>query len=80
MRSAGALHLVADKPTKRPLPPAEGIGPLIQQAAMARGLIIRAGPDAVFVCPPLIITEAEIDDLLGRLERALDDAAAELLG
>jgi adenosylmethionine-8-amino-7-oxononanoate aminotransferase len=31
------------------------------------------------IAPPLIITEAEIDDLVERLGRALDDAATELL-
>ena len=72
----GALHLVADKATRRPLPPAEGIGPLIQQGAMARGVIVRAGPDAVFVCPPLIITEAQIDELMDALGGALDEALA----
>ena len=70
----GALHLVADKATRRPLPPAEGIGPLIQQSALARGVILRAGPDAVFVCPPLIITQAQIDELMDALAGALDEA------
>jgi adenosylmethionine-8-amino-7-oxononanoate aminotransferase len=32
------------------------------------------------IAPPLVITEAEIDDLLERLGRAVDDAAVELLG
>ena len=72
----GAVHLVADKATRRPLPPAEGIGPLVQQAAMARGVIVRAGPDAAFVCPPLIITEAEINELMDALGGALDEAHA----
>ena len=67
---------MADKATRLPLPPAEGIGPLIQQGAMTRGVIVRAGPDAVFVCPPLIITEAQIDELMDALKGALDDALA----
>jgi 4-aminobutyrate---pyruvate transaminase len=73
----GALHLVADKASKAPLPPAAGIGPLIQQSAMDRGLLIRAAPDAVYVCPPLIITKAEIDELAAALKAALDDGYAE---
>jgi 4-aminobutyrate--pyruvate transaminase len=72
----GALHLVADKATRRPLPPTEGIGPLVQQAALARGVIVRAGPDAAFVCPPLIINPAEIDELMEALAGALDEAHA----
>ena len=73
----GAVHLVADKASRAPLPPAAGIGPLIQQSAMDRGLLIRAAPDAVYVCPPLIITRAEIDELVDALKAALDDGYAE---
>lgn len=47
----GAVHIVADKASRAPLPPAAGLGPLIQQRAMDRGLLIRAAPDAVYVCP-----------------------------
>jgi 4-aminobutyrate--pyruvate transaminase len=40
---------------------------------MDRGILLRAGPDAVYVCPPLVITKAEIDELMA----ALDDGYAE---
>jgi 4-aminobutyrate---pyruvate transaminase len=73
----GAVHIVADKASRAPLPPAAGIGPLIQQRAMDRGLLIRAAPDAVYVCPPLIITKAEIDELIEALSAALNDGYAE---
>src|ERR1700759_287080 len=73
----GAVHLVADKASKAALPPAAGIGPLIQQSAMDRGVLLRAAPDAVFVCPPLVITRAEIDELMSALKGALDDGYAE---
>lgn len=73
----GVVHIVADKASRAALPPAAGIGPLIQQRAMDRGLLIRAAPDAVFVCPPLIIPKAEIDELAGALSAALEDGYAE---
>jgi 4-aminobutyrate--pyruvate transaminase len=73
----GAVHIVADKASRAALPPTAGIGPLIQQSAMDRGVLLRAGPDAVYVCPPLIITTAEIDELMGALSAALDDGYAE---
>jgi 4-aminobutyrate--pyruvate transaminase len=75
----GAVHIVADKASRAPLPPAAGIGPLIQQRAMDRGLLIRAAPDAVYVCPPLIITKAEIDELMGALSAGLDDGYADAM-
>ena len=71
------MHLVADKPSRAALPPAAGIGPLIQQSAMDRGVLLRATPDAVYVCPPLVITQAEIDELMAALKGALDDGYAE---
>ena len=73
----GAVHIVADKASRAPLPPAAGIGALIQQRAMDRGVLIRAAPDAVYVCPPLIITKEEIDELIAALSAALDDGYGE---
>jgi 4-aminobutyrate--pyruvate transaminase len=73
----GAVHIVADKAGRTALPPAAGIGPLIQQRAMDRGVLLRAAPDAIYVCPPLIITRAEIDELMAALTGALDDGYAE---
>ena len=77
MELIGAVHIVADKASRAPLPPVAGIGPLLQQRAMDRGLLIRAAPDAVYVCPPLIITKVEIDDPAGTLSAALDDGYVE---
>ena len=50
------------------------------ERAKENGLILRALPgDSVGICPPLIITEAEIDDLFDRLTRALDGAQEALV-
>ena len=73
----GAVHLVADKASRAALPASGGIGPVIQQSAMHRGVLLRAAPDAVYVCPPLIISKAEIDELMDALSAALDDGYAE---
>ena len=75
----GAVHIVADKASRAALPPAAGIGALIQQSAMDRGVLLRAAPDAVYVCPPLIVTRAEIDELMDALSAALDDGYAEAM-
>jgi 4-aminobutyrate--pyruvate transaminase len=73
----GALQLVSDKAGRTVLPAAAGIGALIQSTAMEHGLIVRAAPDAVYLCPPLIITRAQIDELVGLLAIALDAGLAE---
>ena len=75
----GAVHIVADKAKRTPLPPAAGIGALIQQRAMDRGVVLRAAPDAIFICPPLIITKPQIDELVAALSAALDDGYQEAL-
>jgi 4-aminobutyrate--pyruvate transaminase len=69
----GAVELVADKATKRPFDPNAGVGPRAVRFAEDEGLMVRflAG-DVVSVCPPLVITPAEIDELFDRLGRALD--------
>lgn len=70
----GAVQLVVDKATKR-LPAAEAeLGVYVQERALAHGVIVRGSPDAVFVCPPLIITTAQIDELMDALKSALDEA------
>jgi len=44
----------------------------LQMAAQQEGLFVRAvGGDTVAICPPLIISEAELDDLFSRLGSAL---------
>jgi 4-aminobutyrate--pyruvate transaminase len=46
--------------------------------AEANGLIIRAIGDTIAICPPLVITEAEIGLLIERLSGAIEMASAEL--
>jgi 4-aminobutyrate--pyruvate transaminase len=69
----GGIELVADKATKRSFEPKAGVAPQAVHFAQTEGLIVRflAG-DVISLCPPLIITPPEIDELFDRLARALD--------
>jgi 4-aminobutyrate---pyruvate transaminase len=69
----GGLELVADKASKRSFEAKAGVAPRVVAYAEEEGLIVRflAG-DVVSLCPPLIISPAEIDELFDRLARALD--------
>lgn len=68
----GATELVADKQAKRSFAPAAGVGAACMNFAQEEGLIIRAmGGDVIGFCPPMIITESEIDEMFDRFERAL---------
>ena len=72
----GALEMVADKATKKPFEPASGVGAYCTARSEAHGLISRALGDSMALCPPLIISESEIDEMFDRLEKALDDTEA----
>jgi len=67
------VELVANKKTRQAFAPGQGVGPRAVRFAEDEGLIVRAVMgDVLTLCPPLIITAAEIDDLFDRLTRALD--------
>ena len=72
----GALELVKNKSTKASFDAKDAVAPYLAKRAQHHGLIVRAIGDAIAVCPPLIITEAEIDLLFARLKLALDDTLA----
>jgi 4-aminobutyrate--pyruvate transaminase len=69
----GGLELVTDKRSKRAFDPRYMVGARAVQFAEAEGLIVRSVlGDVLTLCPPLIISAAEIDELFDRLKRALD--------
>jgi len=73
----GAVELVADKATRRSFTPAQMVGATCMAFAQEEGLIQRAvAGDIMAFCPPMIITEAEIDEMFDRFERALERTAA----
>jgi 4-aminobutyrate--pyruvate transaminase len=75
----GGLEIVSDKKTRAQYDPSEKAAPKVFDKALEEGLVVRALPgDAIGVCPPLIITPEQIDDLFDRLERAFDAARSEL--
>ena len=74
----GALELVKNKATRERFAPGGHAGMVCRQASLDNGLVMRATGDAMIVAPPLICTTAEIDLLVERARRALDDAAGEL--
>jgi acetylornithine aminotransferase len=55
-----------------------GRAPAVEAAARARGLLVNAvKPDAIRLAPPLIVSEADVDDAVPRLQAALDEVAAQ---
>ncbi|MDQ4135858.1 MAG: aminotransferase [Pseudomonadota bacterium] len=72
----GGLEIVADKRTKAQYDPKKGVAVKCVGFAQAEGVIVRSlMGDRIAVCPPLVIAEAEINELFDRLTRALDRTA-----
>jgi 4-aminobutyrate--pyruvate transaminase len=73
----GGLQLVKDKASKALFAPSQAVAPLVGKACEAAGLMARPLFDnRVAVCPPLIIDEAQIDELFARFRKGLDDGYA----
>ncbi|MBX3529221.1 MAG: aminotransferase class III-fold pyridoxal phosphate-dependent enzyme [Rhizobiaceae bacterium] len=72
----GGVELVADKASKRPFDAKKAVGPTTAKFVEAEGAILRALGDTIALCPPMIISEAELDAMFDCLERALDRTEA----
>jgi 4-aminobutyrate--pyruvate transaminase len=74
----GAIELMADKAARTPFAAERKAGYRFAALALEEGLIVRAMGDSIGLCPPLIITQAELGDLFARLTRAMDRFEEEL--
>jgi len=73
------LEVVQDKATKASYPPEAKAGALLIEKGGEAGFLTRPLPsDTLGICPPLIITEPEIDVLFDRIANALDATKAAL--
>lgn len=71
----GAIEIVAEKGTNRRFTGKEGAaGPVVRDACIAGGLMVRAIRDSIVMCPPLVITEAEVDRMIAIIRAALDSS------
>ncbi|ARS28145.1 aminotransferase [Sphingomonas sp. KC8] len=72
----GAVEIVAQKGTNRRFTGKEGAaGPVVRDACIAGGLMVRAIRDSIVMCPPLVITRDEVDRMIAIIRAALDSAA-----
>jgi len=69
-----ALEFVADKGKKERFDPKQGVGAKVSAACLEEGLIARAMPhgDILGMAPPLVITRAEVDEMVRMVQKALD--------
>lgn len=74
----GALEAVQDKDNKTPFDGSLSVSERIANACTDQGLICRPLGQAVVLCPAFILTPAQMDEMFGKLERALDGVFAEV--
>jgi 4-aminobutyrate--pyruvate transaminase len=72
------MELMRDGERRIPFDAALTVGARVDAAARRHGLMLRVVGDRLVFAPPLVIEAAEIEDVSERLERALDDVAADL--
>jgi len=68
----GGMMLVKDKAKGTPFPGALNIGMICRSHCFAQGLVMRAVGDRMIIAPPLVITRAQIDELMALIHRCLD--------
>ncbi|MEP9373705.1 aspartate aminotransferase family protein [Mesorhizobium sp. KR1-2] len=73
-----AIETVADKATKAPWGQVGALGALVNGQLQQNGVISRAMGDSIAFCPPLIITKAQVDDIVAALRTSLDAALAQV--
>jgi putrescine aminotransferase len=73
-----AIELVADKSTREFYPSGRNVGTLCRNYCFSSGLVMRAIRDTMVMAPPLIVTEAEVEEIIALAKDAIDRTAKDL--
>ncbi|MCA8869330.1 MAG: aspartate aminotransferase family protein [Rhodobacteraceae bacterium] len=74
-----ALQMTPDKTARAAFAEGDGVAGLIcRENAFANGLVMRHVGDSMIISPPLVITHAQIDTLIERAVKSLDQTHARL--
>ncbi len=68
----GGIELVKEKEPRVPFAAKEGVGAYCSAACAEEGLIVRNMGDTIAFCPPLIITDEQVDELFTKFATGLD--------
>ncbi len=74
----GAIELVEDRATRKHFEPIGRVGTICRDHCFANNVMLRAVRDAVVLSPPLIMSHAEIDQLVERAKHCIDLTAKDL--
>lgn len=73
-----AVELVMDKEAKTGLEKPGALGLHMNKALERNGIISRSIVEAAALCPPLITTRAQIDEIIAAMSKSLDEVQAEV--
>ncbi|MBL4806835.1 MAG: aspartate aminotransferase family protein [Rhodobacteraceae bacterium] len=73
----GALEMTPDKSARAPFAEPGKVGQICRDHCFANGLIMRNTGDKMVISPPLVITRSEIDMLIERAVKSLDQTLAD---
>ena len=71
-----AVEVVEDKASKKAFDPARKVGQFLADRAQDNGMIVRAMNDSIGFTPPLIMKEAEINEMVEKMGKSLDETWA----
>jgi putrescine aminotransferase len=73
-----AVELVADRETRAFFPSDKNVGTHCRNYCFNNGLVMRAIRDTMVLAPPLVITEAQIEEIVTKAKDAIDRTAKDL--
>jgi len=79
------MELVADRATRERFDPALGVGRRVASRSLANGIVIYqsggsvSASDEVFISPSLVVQRDDIDEIVARVTRTLEDVQADVL-
>ena len=68
-----AIELVPEKPSRKRFDNYGNVGGICRDISFSNGLVMRAIRDTMVLSPPLIITDEEIDEIVVKVRKTLDE-------
>ena len=68
-----AIELVPEKPSRKRFENYGEVGEICREISFANGLVMRAIRDSMVLSPPLIITDDELDEMVAKVRKTLDE-------
>ena len=73
-----AVELVENKSTKQSFPTSKAVGLQVQRKALEHGLVSRVKGDSFLLAPPIVISDAQLEQTVNILSQAIVDVTSSL--